>query len=124
MTYEVGAHLPLMDFGGNPYTLQHREDYARAADRLGFAMLSANDHLAFAVPWLDGPTALAAVLRSSGTMGLATTVALPVAGARCNWRRPSAPSTACPVAGSSSPSGRARRHETMSWRAWTSTSAG
>ncbi len=32
----------------------------------------------FATPWLDGPTALAAVLAHSGAMTLATTVALPV----------------------------------------------
>jgi len=39
-------------------------------------MLCANDHLVFAVPWLDGPTALAAVIEASGQMTLATTVAL------------------------------------------------
>jgi alkanesulfonate monooxygenase SsuD/methylene tetrahydromethanopterin reductase-like flavin-dependent oxidoreductase (luciferase family) len=44
-------------------------------------MLCANDHLVFAVPWLDGPTALAAVIEASGQMTLATTVALvPVRG--------------------------------------------
>ena len=36
----------------------------------------ANDHLVFSVPWLDGPTALAAVIGASGQMILATTVAL------------------------------------------------
>ena len=40
--------------------------------------MSANDHLVFATPWLDGPTALAAVIAASGDMTLATTVALPV----------------------------------------------
>jgi hypothetical protein len=39
-------------------------------------MLCANDHLVFEVPWLDGPTALAAVIEASGQMTLATTVAL------------------------------------------------
>ena len=73
-----GAHLPLMDFGGNPYTLDHLVAYTRAADKLGFDVLAANDHLVFAVPWLDGPTALAAVAGASGAMTLATTVALPV----------------------------------------------
>jgi alkanesulfonate monooxygenase SsuD/methylene tetrahydromethanopterin reductase-like flavin-dependent oxidoreductase (luciferase family) len=73
---QFGAHLPLMDFGGNPYTLGHLLAYTRAAERLGFSMLCANDHLVFPVPWLDGPTALAAVLSESGTMTLATTVAL------------------------------------------------
>jgi alkanesulfonate monooxygenase SsuD/methylene tetrahydromethanopterin reductase-like flavin-dependent oxidoreductase (luciferase family) len=75
---EYGAHLPLMDFGGHPYTLEHLVDYARHAADLGFATLAANDHLVFALPWLDGPTALAAVTGSSGSMTLATTVALPV----------------------------------------------
>ena len=75
---EIGVHLPLMDFGGNPYSLGHLVDYTRAADDLGFTILSANDHLVFSVPWLDGPTALAAVVAASGTMTLATTVALAV----------------------------------------------
>ncbi len=28
----------------------------------GFSTLCANDHMTFSTPWLDGPTALAAVL--------------------------------------------------------------
>ena len=75
---EFGAHLPLMDFGGNPYTLEHLCAYTDCAAQLGFTALAANDHMVFSVPWLDGPTALAAVVASSGTMALATTVALPV----------------------------------------------
>ena len=75
---EYGAHLPLMDFGGHPYTLGHLTDYARRAADLGFATLAANDHLDFAVPWLDGLTALASVIGASGSMTLTTTVALPV----------------------------------------------
>jgi alkanesulfonate monooxygenase SsuD/methylene tetrahydromethanopterin reductase-like flavin-dependent oxidoreductase (luciferase family) len=75
---DYGAHLPLMDFGGHPYTLDHLTDYARRAAELGFVTLAANDHLVFATPWLDGPTALAAVTGSSGSMTLATTVSLPV----------------------------------------------
>ena len=73
---EFGAHLPLMDFGGHPFTLGHLVGYARTAEQLGFDMLCANDHLVFPVPWLDGPTALAAVIEASGQMTLATTVAL------------------------------------------------
>ena len=75
---DFGAHLPLMDFGGNPYTLDHLVDYTATVERSGFAALSVNDHMVFAVPWLDGPTALAAVLEHTGGMDLATTVALPV----------------------------------------------
>lgn len=75
---DFGAHLPLMDFGGNPYTLDHLTTYARTAAQLGFRALSANDHIAFSTPWLDGPTALAAMISHSGDMSLATTVSLPV----------------------------------------------
>jgi alkanesulfonate monooxygenase SsuD/methylene tetrahydromethanopterin reductase-like flavin-dependent oxidoreductase (luciferase family) len=73
---KFGAHLPLMDFGGHSFTLDHLLRYARTAEQLGFDMLCANDHLVFAVPWLDGPTALAAVIGASGQMTLATTVTL------------------------------------------------
>ena len=75
---KFGAHLPLMDFGGHPYTISHLARYARRAVELGFETLSANDHLVFASPWLDGPTALASVIGDSGSMTLATTVSLPV----------------------------------------------
>ena len=75
---EFGVHLPLIDFGGNPYTLDHLVAYTKAAVDLGFTALSVNDHLVFSVPWLDGPTALAAVLEHTGEMTLATTVALAV----------------------------------------------
>jgi probable F420-dependent oxidoreductase len=74
----IGAHLPLMDFGGHPYTLEHLTGYARSAARLGFDALAANDHLVFSVPWLDGPTAMAAVMDQAPELTLATTVALPV----------------------------------------------
>jgi alkanesulfonate monooxygenase SsuD/methylene tetrahydromethanopterin reductase-like flavin-dependent oxidoreductase (luciferase family) len=75
---DFGAHLPLMDFGGQTYSLGHLTEYVDAARRLGFAAVSANDHLVFAVPWLDGPTALAVALGHAGEMTLATTVSLPV----------------------------------------------
>ena len=75
---DFGLHLPLMDFGGNPFTLDHLITYADTGQKLGFRALAANDHLVFSKPWLDGPTALAAVLSHSGHMDLATTVSLPV----------------------------------------------
>jgi alkanesulfonate monooxygenase SsuD/methylene tetrahydromethanopterin reductase-like flavin-dependent oxidoreductase (luciferase family) len=75
---DFGAHLPLMDFGGHPYTFDHLAAYADTAARLGFNALSVNDHMVFSVPWLDGPTALAAMIEHSGDMTLATTVALPI----------------------------------------------
>jgi alkanesulfonate monooxygenase SsuD/methylene tetrahydromethanopterin reductase-like flavin-dependent oxidoreductase (luciferase family) len=74
---EFGAHLPLADLGAG-FSLSGLKTYARAADALGYRYLCANDHLVFARPWLDGPTALAAVLEESGQMTLATTVSLPV----------------------------------------------
>jgi alkanesulfonate monooxygenase SsuD/methylene tetrahydromethanopterin reductase-like flavin-dependent oxidoreductase (luciferase family) len=74
---DFGVHLPLMDFGGNPFTLRSLIDYTDRAAQLGFNALSVNDHMVFSVPWLDGPSALAAVLSHSDSMTLATTVSLP-----------------------------------------------
>ena len=75
---DFGAHLPLMDFGGHTYTLDHLVAYTKTAAQLGFRALSVNDHMVFSVPWLDGPIALAAVMEHSAEMALATTVALAV----------------------------------------------
>jgi probable F420-dependent oxidoreductase len=75
---DYGAHLPLIDLDGRPKTLQGLLDYAQAAEDLGFQALSANDHLLFPRPWLDGPTVLAAVLAVTRRVDLVTTVALPV----------------------------------------------
>src|SRR4051795_10055688 len=67
-----------MDFGGHPYTLDHLVAYTKTAAQLGYTALSVNDHMVFSVPWLDGPTALTAVMEHSGDMTLATTVTLAV----------------------------------------------
>ena len=75
---DYGAHLPLMALDGRPWTLDRLLEYAQTAESEGFQALAANDHLVFGRPWLDGPTALAAVLSRTGRMALATTVALPV----------------------------------------------
>jgi alkanesulfonate monooxygenase SsuD/methylene tetrahydromethanopterin reductase-like flavin-dependent oxidoreductase (luciferase family) len=75
---DFGAHLPLMDFGEHPYTHDHLVRYTETAAGLGFSALSVNDHMVFSVPWLDGPTALAAVMEHAGDMTLATTVSLAV----------------------------------------------
>jgi alkanesulfonate monooxygenase SsuD/methylene tetrahydromethanopterin reductase-like flavin-dependent oxidoreductase (luciferase family) len=75
---DFGLHLPLLDFGGNPFTLDHLITYAQTGRELGFRALAANDHLVYSKPWLDGPTALAAILSHSGRMDLATTVSLPI----------------------------------------------
>jgi probable F420-dependent oxidoreductase len=75
---DYGAHLPLIALDGRPWSLPRLLEYAEAAEDLGFRALSANDHLLFPRPWLDGPTALAAVLAVTERTDLATTVALPV----------------------------------------------
>lgn len=75
---DYGVHLPLMALNDRPWSLRGLLDYVEAAERLGFRAVSANDHLLFPRPWLDGPTALAAVLAATGRMDLMTTVALPV----------------------------------------------
>jgi probable F420-dependent oxidoreductase len=74
---QYGAHLPLIDLG-RPRSLPALAAYARTAAGLGYRYLCANDHLVFGRPWLDGPTALAAVIDASHDMTLVTTAALPV----------------------------------------------
>ena len=75
---DYGVHLPLIGFGERPPSLLHLMQYTETAESLGFAALSANDHLVFSRPWLDGPTALSSVLDATARMDLMTTVALPV----------------------------------------------
>src|SRR5687768_12684910 len=67
-----------MDFGGQRFAVDHLVEYVETATALGFDAVSANDHMVFGVPWLDGPTALAAVVSCSGAARLFTTVANPV----------------------------------------------
>lgn len=73
-----GAHLPIIGFDGQPWSLRRLLEYTETAERSGFGALSANDHVLFTRPWLDGLTALTAVLPRAGRMTVATTVALPV----------------------------------------------
>jgi alkanesulfonate monooxygenase SsuD/methylene tetrahydromethanopterin reductase-like flavin-dependent oxidoreductase (luciferase family) len=74
---EYGVHLPLIDLG-RPASLPALTAYVRAAATLGYRYLCANDHLLFGRPWLDGPTALAALINASQGMTLVTTASLPV----------------------------------------------
>ena len=67
-----------MDFGGQRFGVEQLVTYAETATALGFDALSVNDHMVFAVPWLDGPTALASVVSCSGDAQLFTTVVNPV----------------------------------------------
>ena len=73
---ELGIHLPLMQFGDEGLSLARLTAAVDAARDCGLAAVSANDHFLFNTPWLDGPTALGAVVERSGSMELATTVAL------------------------------------------------
>jgi alkanesulfonate monooxygenase SsuD/methylene tetrahydromethanopterin reductase-like flavin-dependent oxidoreductase (luciferase family) len=75
---DLGAHLPLADFGDGTPSIDGLREFARTARDLGYAAVSANDHLVWKRPWLDGPTALAAVAGDTGSMALATSITLPV----------------------------------------------
>jgi alkanesulfonate monooxygenase SsuD/methylene tetrahydromethanopterin reductase-like flavin-dependent oxidoreductase (luciferase family) len=73
---DLGVHLPLMEFADEGQSLGRLTRTVDAARECGFAAVSANDHFLFSTPWLDGPTALAAVVEHSGDMALATTLSL------------------------------------------------
>ena len=73
---ELGVHLPLIEFGDEGQSLGRLQATVDAARQSGFVAVSANDHFVFSTPWLDGPTALAAVIDRSGEMTLATTISL------------------------------------------------
>jgi alkanesulfonate monooxygenase SsuD/methylene tetrahydromethanopterin reductase-like flavin-dependent oxidoreductase (luciferase family) len=73
---ELGVHLPLMEFRDEGQSLGRLQAAVDAAAQSGFVAVSANDHFVFSTLWLDGPTALAAVIDRSGEMTLATTIAL------------------------------------------------
>src|SRR3982074_791964 len=73
---ELGVHLPLMGVGDEGRWLGRLQATVDAAGRSGFVAVSANDHFVFSTPWLDGLTALAAVIGGAGEMSLATTISL------------------------------------------------
>jgi len=73
---DFGVHLPLVDFGHQGLSWERLERAVDTARDCGFAAVSANDHFVFSTPWLDGPTALAAMVERSGDMALATTLSL------------------------------------------------
>jgi alkanesulfonate monooxygenase SsuD/methylene tetrahydromethanopterin reductase-like flavin-dependent oxidoreductase (luciferase family) len=74
---EAGVHLPLIDLDGAGFSLGRLAGTVDAARECGFAAVSANDHLLFPAPWLDGLTALAAVAGCAGSLELMTSLALP-----------------------------------------------
>jgi alkanesulfonate monooxygenase SsuD/methylene tetrahydromethanopterin reductase-like flavin-dependent oxidoreductase (luciferase family) len=73
---DLAAHLPLMEFEHEGQSLERVVEAADAARECGFAAVSANDHFVFSTPWLDGLTALTAVVERSADMALVTSVAL------------------------------------------------
>jgi alkanesulfonate monooxygenase SsuD/methylene tetrahydromethanopterin reductase-like flavin-dependent oxidoreductase (luciferase family) len=73
---DFGIHLPLMEFADEGLSPARVVRAVETARDCGFAAIAANDHFLFQTPWLDGPTALAAVVDRSGAMELATTVSL------------------------------------------------
>jgi hypothetical protein len=64
---EFGVHLPLISIAGEQDSLDDLLAFTEAARDLGYTHLCANDHLVFSRPWLDGPTALAAVMLAPST---------------------------------------------------------
>jgi alkanesulfonate monooxygenase SsuD/methylene tetrahydromethanopterin reductase-like flavin-dependent oxidoreductase (luciferase family) len=73
---DAGVHLPLIDFDGEGLSYRRLAETVDTARQCGFAAISANDHFLFSAPWLDGLTALAAMVERSGGMKLVTTLAL------------------------------------------------
>ena len=73
---DYGAHLPVVDFGFQEFSLERLTTYAQTARDLGFKAISVNDHLIAARPWLDAPTALTAILSHSGNMAVGTSISL------------------------------------------------
>ena len=67
-----------MRFGSEQFSLRRLTETVDAARDCGLAAVSANDHLVFSTPWLDGPTALASIIERSADMTVATTVSLVV----------------------------------------------
>lgn len=67
-------HLPVIDFGFHRFSLERLCAYVRRAEELGFEAVSTNDHLIYSRPWLDAPTALAAVLSHTGKMAMSEPV--------------------------------------------------
>jgi len=73
---DFGAHLPVLSLTGEPYSVARLTSYAEAASKLGYTVLSANDHMVYNRPHLDALTALAVAIEPSGQMRLMTSIAL------------------------------------------------
>lgn len=73
---DFGVHLPLIDLGEGLLSFEQLRTYTATAAALGYETISANDHLVWQRPWLDGPAALTSVIGHHGSMTLATTICL------------------------------------------------
>src|SRR6266508_4245687 len=73
---DYGVHLPVIDFSNQGFSLDRLCAYVQTARELGFKAVSTNDHLIYSRPWLDAPSALAAILSHSGNMAVGTSIAL------------------------------------------------
>jgi alkanesulfonate monooxygenase SsuD/methylene tetrahydromethanopterin reductase-like flavin-dependent oxidoreductase (luciferase family) len=71
---DFGAHLPVIDFGFRKFSSGWLSAYVRTARDLGFKAVLVNDHLIYSRPWLDAPTALAAILSDSGNMAIGSVI--------------------------------------------------
>ena len=78
---QVGVHLPQLALAGDRLSADRLLTTVEAARRLGCVAVSANDHLDFAAPWLDGLVALASAAPAAGDLELMTSVA------RRRWQR-------------------------------------
>ena len=64
---QIGVHLPQLALLGDAVSAGRLQATVDAARSLGCHALSANDHLDFAAPWLDGLVALAAAAPTPAT---------------------------------------------------------
>ena len=71
-----GAHLPVAGFGGERPASSTLIECAEAAEALGYTTLCANDHIVFAVPWIDNLVALGAAAARTKSIRLMTTASL------------------------------------------------
>jgi alkanesulfonate monooxygenase SsuD/methylene tetrahydromethanopterin reductase-like flavin-dependent oxidoreductase (luciferase family) len=76
MGLQLAAHLPLIQFD-RPITRERILETVTTAARLDFWGISANDHVIFSRPWIDGPTALAMSIPHAAEMRICTTISLP-----------------------------------------------
>jgi alkanesulfonate monooxygenase SsuD/methylene tetrahydromethanopterin reductase-like flavin-dependent oxidoreductase (luciferase family) len=75
---DFGVHLPLI-LGEHeaPPDAAWVADFAASAEALNYTFVTANDHVMYRSPWLDGPTTLAIAAAATTRVRLATSVLVP-----------------------------------------------